>query len=78
MNPTKNELHNKEADIYINGTKLDTAQAITLRVAVSSMLMQMLTPDALGLGYSSVGKEIAASYRERLVEIENIIFGISR
>lgn len=49
-----------EADITINGKALTFAESMTLRVAVSSYLMSMNEPNALGPDLQ--GREIAAGY----------------
>jgi hypothetical protein len=60
-----------EAEIIINGTKLNVGQSMTLRVAVSSMLAEMQNPDALG--DDGHGRTMTAAYRERLSELAVMI-----
>ena len=60
-----------EADITINGVTLDLGQSMTLRVAVSSFLMQMSEPDALGDDES--GRAIASGYTTKLRELIELL-----
>lgn len=61
-----------EAEIVINGEKLTAAQAMTVRVAITDMLLKMSEPDALGKDHR--GRVIAAAYRERAGEVQELIF----
>lgn len=56
-----------EPIITINGKVLTTAQALTIRVAVSSFLMDMREE---GLGDDDHGKKMAGLYIERASELE--------
>jgi hypothetical protein len=56
-----------EPRITINGVQLTSAQAMTVRVAVTSLLMEMGEPDALG--GTEVERGIAAGYRARATEV---------
>ena len=60
----------KEADIVINGKKLDFGQSATVRVAVSSMLLDLSDPE-----YMKDMGGIGPIYQKRLREIEKIILG---
>jgi hypothetical protein len=58
-----------EADITINGTKLTFAQAMTVRVALSSFAMQLTDPTwQRDLG------TIATGYRAQLDALHSLIF----
>lgn len=61
----------KEPDITINGVPLTFGQAMALRVAASSFLMQMDELDALG--GDETGHGIADGYRSRLSEVISIM-----
>lgn len=61
----------KEASIVVNGIALDYAQSLTLRAAVSSYLMELQDPDALGT--DELGRAITAGYKARLEEISKLI-----
>lgn len=50
----------EEADILINNTNLNKAEAMTLRVAVNSFLMHL---DSEGLGDDRVGIDICEGYK---------------
>lgn len=60
-----------EADITINGKPLSFAQSMALRVAVSSFILQMNEPGALG--NDETGLRIAGAYSERLSEVLGLI-----
>jgi len=62
----------KEADIVINGQKLNFAQAMTLRVAIGGFIMEMNADDALG--DDEHGVFMAKAYGERAQEIQGFIF----
>ena len=69
-------MHNEETDwtepdVTINGHALSFGQAMALRVAVSSFLMSLSEPDALG--DDEAGRGIAAGYRQRLIEIAKLM-----
>lgn len=59
-----------EAHVIINGVELTAGQSMTLRVAVTSYLMEMTTN---GLGDDKTGKEIARGYSKRCQEIIDLI-----
>lgn len=61
----------READVFINGKHLTFSQSMTLRVAISSMLMDMAMVGAMGT--DQVGERIREGYRERLIEIQALI-----
>ena len=56
-----------EPDITINGVVLSFGQAMALRVAASTFLMEMSQPDPLG--NDGAGRGIANGYRERMTEV---------
>ncbi|HUR93069.1 MAG TPA: hypothetical protein VMY76_00705 [Gemmatimonadales bacterium] len=56
-----------EPKITINGVQLTGAQAMTVRVAVTSLMLEMRQPDALGAG--DVNRGIANGYRDRATEV---------
>jgi len=58
----------QEADITISGIQLNTAQSMTVRVAVTSMLMRMDDDESR----AELG-EIGDLYRARLVEVQGLI-----
>lgn len=60
-----------EPDVTINGTSLTFGQSMALRVAVSTFLMSLSEPDALG--DDEAGRGIAAGYKQRLSEIAKLI-----
>jgi hypothetical protein len=60
----------KEADITIEGVRLTLAQSMTVRVAVSSYMMDMRMD---GLGDDETGKAIAAGYIARGNEVLELI-----
>jgi hypothetical protein len=59
-----------EPDITINGTPLSFAQAMTLRVAISSFHMY-LTDEKTA---AELGEQLTAGYRARASEIEGLMF----
>jgi hypothetical protein len=61
-----------EADIVINGVKLNTAQSMTLRVAISMFIMDMKQPNALG--GDETGEGIRQGYLRNAGEVQGIIF----
>lgn len=60
-----------EADITINGAVLSFGQSMALRVAVSSFLMSLSEPDALG--DDEPGRGIAKGYKARMIEVVNML-----
>lgn len=62
----------KEAQIVINGRVLTEAQSMTLRVAISDMVMRM--SDTNALGSDEHGRAMAQLYLVRAAEIERLIF----
>lgn len=52
-----------EPDITINGVKLTTAEAMTVRVALSSLMMNMVRD---GLGDDETGKAICDGYKRAM------------
>jgi hypothetical protein len=58
----------KEADITINGYNLTSGQSMAVRVAISSMLMDLSEPE-----YMKEMGEIGLNYQERLSEVQSII-----
>lgn len=59
-----------EANIVINGVRLNFAQSMTLRVGIGSFAGEMSQLNALG----EFGEEIQKLYYARAREIEQIIF----
>lgn len=57
-----------EAEVIINGVQLTFAESLTLRVAVTSFLMQVSTPETTAL----LGP-VSAGYRTNLMSIEDKI-----
>ena len=69
-------MHNEEtgwteADITINGVVLSFGQSMALRVAVSSFLMSLSEPDALG--DDDNGRGIAKGYKASMTEVMAMI-----
>lgn len=62
----------KEANIVINGVTLSFAQSMTLRVALSSFLLEMRDPNALG--NDAHGTAMTHLYAARSEEIIQLIF----
>lgn len=60
-----------EPHIVVNGIELSTAQAMAVRVALSSFAAEMGAPDALGGDLH--GRTMARAYRERLLEVFRIM-----
>ena len=58
---------NDEPTIIINGHVLGEGQAIALRVAANSFLLELSDPDALGA--DTHGRLMVEAYRARLREI---------
>lgn len=55
----------KEPTIIINGAELTDAQAMTVRVAVTSFAIEMNEPNALGVG----GDPLAKAYSQQATVI---------
>ena len=68
---TDNELDRSE--ITINGKRLDVGHVMTIRVALTSYLMDMQEDDALG--DDDHGKQMAQAYKERISEIFKLMGG---
>lgn len=66
-----------EADIVINGVRLDMSQSMAVRVAVSSFLMELASDerhdDLDGQTRMEALGEIGPLYRARLSEVQDII-----
>lgn len=62
-----------EPDITINGRRLTQAQAMTVRVALSGLVLDLKSGDSLG--DDEYGREMARLYLERLSEIFELIGG---
>ena len=60
-----------EPTITINGHQLTEGQAMTVRVALGSLLMDMQEPDALGKDYH--GRFMRNAYIDNVVAINKII-----
>jgi hypothetical protein len=60
-----------EPDIIINGVRLNTAQAMTVRVALTSFGLEMNEPDALG--DDEHGRAMSKLYRERAAEVVRLM-----
>lgn len=56
-----------EAAIMVNGRLLTPAQSMTVRVALSSFVMEMREPNALGS--DEHGTEMARLYADRALEV---------
>ncbi len=63
----------READITISGVVLSEAQSMTVRVAVSSMQMQLGDPE-----FSAALGKVADAYRARLGEVLALIMRTAR
>lgn len=63
----------RKSCVTINGKTLTDAEAEVVRVAVSSMLMEMQTPDALGK--DEHGRAMVALYRKTLRDVERLFLG---
>ena len=61
----------KEPEITINGVRLAEAQAMTVRVALTSFEHEMIQPDALGK--DEHGRRMADAYAERAREVYRIM-----
>ena len=60
-----------ESKVTINGIELTVGQVMSIRVAVSSMIMEMSEPDALGS--DEMGKLLANGYVRNLREVEKML-----
>jgi hypothetical protein len=60
-----------EPHITINGVELTGGQAMTVRVAISTMFAEMSEPEALG--NDDMGISIASGYKDRCAEILRIM-----
>lgn len=56
-----------EPTITVNGVTLSVGQAMSVRVAIGSYLMEMSDPDALGK--DDHGRAMARAYHDRLTEV---------
>lgn len=65
-----------ETDITINGTRLTEGQAITLRVALCAFMMELRHEHYLG--DDAQGKELAAAYLARGLEIQHLMIQPTR
>jgi hypothetical protein len=70
--PKGSGFHYPEVPMVVNGVLLTGAQAMAVRVAISSFKSDMLQPQALG--DDEHGKFMARAYAERLGEVEKLIF----
>ena len=61
----------KEPEIIINGVKCTDAMAMTIRVALSSFLVDL---EHEGLGGDAHGMQICSAYQDRIFEIHQLIF----
>jgi hypothetical protein len=66
-------LEGDEPRITINGVELSRAQAMTLRVTLTSSLANLSDEDALG--DDEVGRSLASAYRSRMREIIQLMLG---
>jgi len=65
-------MEDSEPVITINGVQLNTAQAMTVRVAITNFTLELRAPDALG--DDETGVAIRNGYRARLSEVLDLIF----
>lgn len=63
----------EEAEIVINGVKLDSRQSMALRLAVTNFHSDNADPDRLGK--DAHGRSMTKHYRERSAEILSLIIG---
>lgn len=61
-------MEHTEADVTINGTKLNFAQSMTLRVALNDFLMTLSDPE-----YAEALGKIAEGYQARALEILRVM-----
>lgn len=59
-----------EPIITINGKTLSIGQAMTVRVAIESFMLDL---DADGLGDDDTGRQMTANYKARINEIRKLI-----
>lgn len=64
-----------EPDITINGTRLDTGQAMTVRVAIEHFASWLLTD---GCGDDEHGKRMTAAYRARILQLRALYMSNAR
>jgi hypothetical protein len=64
----------READIVIGGISLTEGQSMTVRVAVNHFLLTLRNPEFV----EGIGDDLALNYRERLLEIGNLISRVAR
>jgi hypothetical protein len=62
----------KEPEVIINGVKLNFAEAMTLRVAISSYASEMSQKHALGK--DKVGEDIRKGYLRNARKVEEYMF----
>ncbi|MCS4090130.1 hypothetical protein [Rhizobium sp. BK176] len=62
----------EEAEITINGVKLDDRQSMALRVAVTNFHADNADPDRLGK--DDHGRSMTKHYRDRCADILSMIF----
>jgi hypothetical protein len=62
-----------EPIVTINGTALTVGQAMTVRVAIENMAMNLKD----GLGEDEHGRFMTRAYRENIVIIRRLMYGIS-
>ncbi len=62
-----------EPRITINGVQLDGAQAMTIRVAIASLLVELQDPDHLGA--DEHGRFMTKAYKARALELQAIMAG---
>ena len=72
MESRGNNMNDKyqEPRITINGTELTAGQSMTVRVAISSFIINMQSD---GLGDDEHGKIMTAAYLERAREVEGLL-----
>ena len=70
--PTGVNMTNQEPNITIDGKTLNSAQAMTIRVACESFIFSLLKD---GLGDDEHGREMTKLYLDRLYEIREMIYG---
>jgi hypothetical protein len=67
---TPSERGQGEPTIIVNGTTLSEGQAMTVRVALESFMLDL---QSNGLGDDTTGKKIANGYLARGVEVRNLM-----
>jgi hypothetical protein len=73
LKPKDKAMAFEEADIVINGVRLDSRQSATLRVAVTFFHNDNTDPDRLGK--DTYGRFMTKQYREDSAEILTLILG---